>query len=54
MSRVISSRSASFVTLLFAVVTVLGLSLSAAHAAPSVGKTKAYPMEYVAGGGFLA
>jgi hypothetical protein len=54
MSRFFSSRPTTPGTLFFAVVTVLGLCLGAAHAAPSVDKTKASPMNYVAGSGFLA
>jgi hypothetical protein len=52
MSRFFSPRLATFETLVFAVVTMLGLCV--AQAAPSVGKTNATPMNYVAGGGFLA
>jgi hypothetical protein len=54
MSHFFSSRLARFATLFFAVVTVLSLGLGAAHAAPRVGKTNSPPMNYVAGGGFLA
>ena len=54
MSRFFSFRLATPGALFFAVVTVLGLSLGAAHAAPRVGKTNSPPMNYVAGGGFCA
>jgi hypothetical protein len=54
MSHFFSPRLVAFATLFFAVVTVLGLSLGSAHAAPRVGKTSSPPMNYVAGGGFLA
>jgi hypothetical protein len=54
MSRFFSHRLVALATLFFAVVTVLSLGLGAAHAAPRAGKTNSPPMNYVAGGGFLA
>jgi hypothetical protein len=58
MSRFCSSYLTTAKTPLFAIVTVLGVGLSlgagVGHAAPSVGKTNSAPMNYVAGGGFLA
>ncbi len=56
MSRFFLIRLAAIGTLFFAVVTVLGLGLGlgAANAAPAACKTNAAPLNYVAGGGFLA
>jgi len=54
MPRFFASRRVTVAMLLFAVVTVLGLSLGAANAAPVTRSIDASPLNYVGDGGFLA
>jgi hypothetical protein len=54
MSRFLSSRFVTFGAPFFTVMTVLGLCLGSAYAAPSERTSEPVPANYVGGGGFLA
>jgi hypothetical protein len=54
MARFLSSRFVTFGAPFFAVMTVLGLCLGSAYAAPSERTSNPVPVNYVGGGGFLA